>query len=103
LTGGQPVIRSVLGQLERLHPNLPKGSRVLAINDPLPHPNELLFLLRLYFRDQTLEVDQGTSNNGRHGYVLVLMRDHTVPAQSAKAGPRALPRLNKLIRYRILR
>jgi hypothetical protein len=63
LTLGQPVIQSVLGQLDRLHPSLPRGARLLAINDPLPHPYELLLLLRLYFRDSTLEMDHGNSND----------------------------------------
>jgi hypothetical protein len=72
LTLGQPVIRSVLGQLDRLHPRLPRGTRLLAINDPfLPQQFELLLLLRLYFRDDMLEVDHGNSNDGRHRYVIV--------------------------------
>ena len=71
LTLGQPAIRSVLGQLDRLHPRLPRGTRLLAINDPLPHRYELLLLLRLYFRDGALEVDHETSNDGRHQYVIV--------------------------------
>jgi hypothetical protein len=71
LTLGQPVIRSVLGELDRLHPSLPRGTRLLAIHDPLPHPYELLLLLRLYFRDSTLEVDQGNANDGLHPYVMV--------------------------------
>ena len=71
LTLAQPAIRSVLGQLDRLHPRLPRGTRLLAINDPLPHRYELLLLLRLYFRDGALEVDHETSNDGRHQYVIV--------------------------------
>jgi len=71
LTLGQPVIRSVLGELDRLHPSLPRGTRLLVVHDPLPHPYELLLLLRLYFRDSTLEVDQGNANDGRHPYVMV--------------------------------
>jgi hypothetical protein len=68
LTLGQPVIRSVLGELDRLHPSLPPGARLLVIRDPLPHPYELLLLLRLYFHDSTLELDQGPSS---HQYVMV--------------------------------
>jgi len=71
LTLGQPVIRSTLAELDRLHPNLPRGTRLLAIHDPLPHPYELLLLLRLYFRDRTLEVDHGNANDGRHAYVMI--------------------------------
>jgi hypothetical protein len=71
LTLGQPVIRSVLAELDRLHPTLPLGTRLLAINDPLPHPYELLLLLRLYFHDGTLQVDHRDSNDLQHSYVLV--------------------------------
>ncbi|HXA63859.1 MAG TPA: hypothetical protein VNV82_01840 [Bryobacteraceae bacterium] len=71
LTLAQPVIRSVLGELDRLHPSLPRGTRLLAIHDPLPHRYELLLLLRLYFRDSTLEVDQGNANDGRHACVMI--------------------------------
>jgi hypothetical protein len=69
-TLGQPVIRSVLGQLDRLHPALPPGARLLVINDPLPHEYELLLLLRLYFHDDTLQVDHGKANDGGHQYVM---------------------------------
>jgi hypothetical protein len=75
LTLGQPAIRSVLGQLDRLHPTLPTRTRLLVINDPLPHEYELLLLLRLYFRDRTLEVDHGNSNDGRYEYVMVWCRE----------------------------
>jgi hypothetical protein len=68
LTLGQPVIRSVLGELDRLHTSLPRGARLLVIKDPLPHPYELLLLLRLYFHDSTIELDQGPSS---HQYVMV--------------------------------
>lgn len=68
LTLGQPVIRSVLGELDRLHTSLPRGARLLVIRDPLPHPYELLMLLRLYFHDNTLELDHGPSS---HQYVMV--------------------------------
>ena len=68
LTLGQPVIRSVLGELERLHTSLPRGARLLVVNDPLPHRYELLLLLRLYFHDSTIELDQGYS---AHQYVMI--------------------------------
>jgi len=68
LTLAQPVIRSVLGELDRLHASLPRGARLLVVNDPLPHPYELLLLLRLYFHDPTLELDHGLSS---HQYVMI--------------------------------
>jgi hypothetical protein len=84
LTLGQPVIRLVLGELDRLHTSLPRGARLLVIKDPLPYPYELLLLLRLYFHDSTLELDQGNSG---YQYVMVwcgttlyLLDAKTVPA-----------------------
>src|SRR5689334_14931604 len=65
LTLGQPGIRSLLAGLDRLDPKFPHGARVLVVNDPLPHPYEFLLLLRLYCRDNTLEVDHGSANDGR--------------------------------------
>jgi hypothetical protein len=71
LTLAQPVIRSVLGELDRARPSLPRGARLLVIHDPLPHRYELLLLLRLYFRDGKLEVDPGGSDDGRHSYRMI--------------------------------
>ncbi len=71
LTLGQPVIRSLLAGLDRLNPKFPHGTRILVVNDPLPHPYEFLLLLRLYCGDRTLEVDHGNANDGRHQYVMV--------------------------------
>jgi hypothetical protein len=71
LTLAQPAIRSLLAGLDQLHPKFPRGARVLVINDPLPHPYEFLLLLRLYCRDNTLEVDRGNANDGHHQYVMV--------------------------------
>jgi hypothetical protein len=72
LTLGQPVIRSLLAGLDPPHPKFPHGTRVLVINDSLPHPYEFLFLLRLYCGDRTLEVDHGNSTDGRHQYVSLV-------------------------------
>jgi hypothetical protein len=71
LTLGQPVIRSLLAGLDQLRPKFPHGTRVLVVNDPLPHPYEFLLLLRLYCRDNTLDVDRGKVNDGHHQYVMV--------------------------------
>jgi len=103
LTLAQPVIRSVLGELDRLHPSLPRATRLLAIHDPLPHRYELLLLLRLYFRDSTLEVDQGNANDGRHAYVMIWCGTTLYLFSTAK--PEVAPCLvaSQLIRYRILR
>jgi hypothetical protein len=37
LTLGQPVIRSLLAGLDQIKPKLPHATRVLVVNDPLPH------------------------------------------------------------------
>ncbi len=71
LTLAQPVIRTLLAGLDHLQPKFPHGARVLVVNDPLPHPYEFLLLLRLYCRDNTLEVDRGDVNDGHHQYVMV--------------------------------
>jgi len=71
LTLAQPVIRSLLAGLDQLQPKFPHGTRVLVVNDPLPHPFEFLLLLRLYCRDNTLEVDRGNVNDRHHRYVMV--------------------------------
>jgi len=74
LTLGQPAIRSLLAGLDQINPRFPRGTRILVINDPLPHPYEFMLLLRLYCRDSTLEVDHGNANDGRHQYVMVWCR-----------------------------
>ena len=86
-TLAQPAIRSVLAQLDKLHPALPHGARVLALNDPLPQKYDLLCLLRLYFHDATLQVDQVSSDDG-HEYVMAWCRTGLVllpPAATARA------------------
>jgi len=86
-TLAQPAIRSVLTQLDKLHPALPHGARVLALNDPLPQKYDLLCLLRLYFHDATLQVDQVSSDDG-HEYVMAWCRTGLVllpPAPTARA------------------
>ncbi len=54
----QQVVRSMTLQLSELHPTLPKGARVLFLSDPFEGRDyDTLFLLRLYYKDRTLEVD----------------------------------------------
>jgi hypothetical protein len=60
ILGEQRAIRSVGGQMVRLYPKLPGGSRILFLNEPFGRPtsHDLVFLARLIYRDKTLTVDQ---------------------------------------------
>lgn len=51
--------RAIVRQLHALAPVLPAGSRLLFLNDPVP-PDvfDLMFLVRLSYRDHTLRVDR---------------------------------------------
>jgi hypothetical protein len=52
-------LRSVADQMRRLHPTVRPGSRLLFVNDPLgPNDLDLMFLVRLVYRDQSLVVDR---------------------------------------------
>lgn len=57
-TSHQPDVRTMARALLELRPELPKGSRVLFLDDPFPVGDDwsLLFLVRLVFNDLTLEV-----------------------------------------------
>ncbi len=53
----QPAIRSILSELDRVKPQIPRGARILFLNDPLRQGDGIaVLLMRLYFRDQELEV-----------------------------------------------
>src|SRR5437867_2144438 len=67
----QPTIRSMIAQLDQLQPELPRGTRLLFINNPFPDDYGVLMLLRLYFRDHTLELDHAAAGDCRHNYVMV--------------------------------
>ena len=52
-------IRSVMDQLPRLHPTLPKGARILVVQDPFGEFNwASQFIARLVYRDPYLPVDR---------------------------------------------
>lgn len=68
---GQPLIASILDALHRNHPDAPRGSTVLAVNDPYPRDQfGLVLLLRLYFRDINLQLDH--ADEDRCGYARVI-------------------------------
>lgn len=56
----QQPVGKVMDDLDRLQLNLPRGSRIYFANDPFPASNgNLLFLVRLYYHDMTLEIGRG--------------------------------------------
>jgi hypothetical protein len=61
----QPPSRRVAGELIALRPSLPRGARVLFIDQPLArHPYFLLFLTRLLYRDLSITVDEPPAGHG---------------------------------------
>jgi len=50
--------RLVVEQLHQLRPALRPGSRILFLDDPYDDPNRTTFLVRLSYRDDTLQVDR---------------------------------------------
>ena len=51
-------VRDVIGQIERLHPQVPAGSRILFVKDPFEgRVWDSTFLLRLFYRDNSLVID----------------------------------------------
>lgn len=54
----QNDMRWVIERLRKVHPQLPRGSSLLLVDDPLPAGFALVFLARLAYGDPTLEVDR---------------------------------------------
>jgi hypothetical protein len=50
--------RRFIKRLQTIHPQLPRGSRLLLVDDPLPGGYELLFLVRIAYAAPALEVDR---------------------------------------------
>jgi hypothetical protein len=67
---GQQTIRAVKADLDRQGVNLPHGATVISIGDPFAGTYDLLFLLRLYARDPTLEVEHAEADDSSYGLVL---------------------------------
>lgn len=54
-----PVVMSISAGLRRLYPLPPHGARLLFLHDPIaPNLYDLLFIVRLTYRDRTIEVDR---------------------------------------------
>jgi hypothetical protein len=61
----QPPSRRVAGELIALRPSLPRGARVLFIDQPFArHEYFLLFLTRLLYRDMSITVDEAPVGHG---------------------------------------
>ena len=58
LRSNQNDNRRLIERLRIVHPQLPRGSRLLLVDDPLHSGFEFLFLARLAYADPTLEVDR---------------------------------------------
>jgi hypothetical protein len=73
----QPDVRALARELRALRPELPKGARILFLDDPFPVGDDwsLLFLVRLLYHDLSLEVGRARPNarpgrEGRYGLAL---------------------------------
>jgi len=51
-------MRRVVERLRKVHPQLPRNSSLLLVDDPLPTGYALVFITRLAYGDPTLEVDR---------------------------------------------
>jgi hypothetical protein len=52
-------VRELLGELQRQHAPMPRGAKVLFLNDPYPIDEWLMtFVFRLYYHDKTIQVDR---------------------------------------------
>ncbi len=90
---GWPLIASIVTVLDQGHPSVPRGSTLLAVNDPYPKGQfGLILLLRLYFNDGTLEVDHADEDDCRHARVIefcgasITMVRHAEPCEVVRCG-----------------
>jgi uncharacterized protein (TIGR03437 family) len=59
ITLESPVVMSLAARLRLLHPHLPHQARLLFLHDPIaPNLEDLLFIVRLAYRDRTMEVER---------------------------------------------
>ncbi|MGB7761756.1 MAG: hypothetical protein WBL61_18130 [Bryobacteraceae bacterium] len=54
----QSDMRRVVERLRKVHPQLPRSSSLLLVDDPVPAGFELLFLVQLAYGDPTLKLDR---------------------------------------------
>jgi hypothetical protein len=89
--GAQPPSRQLAKELIALRPSLPRGARVLFVNDPFPKDEYFLdFLTRLLYRDMGITVEKAPLGKSRqtesdhYDAVFTFERLHLVDA----TGPR---------------
>jgi uncharacterized protein (TIGR03437 family) len=59
ITEESPVVMSLSRGLRERHDSLPPGARLLFLHDPIaPNLEDLLFIVRLTYRDRTIDVDR---------------------------------------------
>ena len=64
ITASEHQIRDVIGQLSRLRPEVQKGSSLLLLRDPFEgRVWDSIFLLRLFYRDNSLAIERGAEGH----------------------------------------
>ena len=58
IRNNQNDMRRLIERLRRVHPQLPRGSRLLLVDDPVQAGYEFLFLARLAYADPALDTDR---------------------------------------------
>ena len=58
IRNNQNDMRQLIGRLRGVHPQLPRGSRLLLVDDSVQTGYEVLFLARLAYADPALDVDR---------------------------------------------
>ena len=72
ISGEEHHVRDVIGQIERLYPQVPKGSRILLVKDPFEgRVWDSTFLLRLFYRDNSLVIDRAADRHAPEKYDYV--------------------------------
>ncbi len=75
----QLQVRSLIEPLSRWHPVLPPGSRILFLDDFLPADDWMFtFVIRLYYRDDTLQVHRLKQLGERPGEAAVASYDYVL-------------------------
>jgi hypothetical protein len=87
ITTEEHHIRDVIRQLGRLHPKMPEGSRILLVKDPFEgRVWDSTFLLRLFYRDNSLVVDRLADGHeaAKYDYVWTFEDGELVDVDAAK-------------------
>jgi len=72
ITAPEHQIRDVIVQLSRVRPEVPAGSRILLLTDPFEgRVWDSIFLLHLFYRDNSLVIERGADGHDRQKYDYV--------------------------------